>query len=302
LSSPQTTSSSTADLEDKLLRLVIDLNLFSEEKYFSSGLNVFEATGIFRQEIRHSNFLAFLLRPSEGHGLGDSFLKRLIQKALDNLSVEVPISTLATFLADFSDAKVQREKMNMDILIESPQNNLLFVIENKIDSSEGENQLKKYEERIRHEYPKQLKLFCYLTMERELASSDQWASISYSDVVDALKEAASRRSSSLSQEAQLVIDHYIDVVRRKIVPDQALIDKCRRIYELHREAIDLVIQYGEVSAFTSAAEQFFEAHTELSPYLIRATGAAFLPTPLASIIPTFEDVTWFGQQVGHRKG
>ena len=66
------------DLEQKLLNLVNDLDQFSRGKHFPSGLNIFEAVGLDRQEIRHSNFLAFLLRPQESHGLSDAFLKRLI--------------------------------------------------------------------------------------------------------------------------------------------------------------------------------------------------------------------------------
>jgi LysR family transcriptional regulator, glycine cleavage system transcriptional activator len=80
---------SASDLEQKLLNLITDLDQFSQQKRFPSRLNIFEATGIHRQEIRHSNFLAFLLRPQESHGLGDAFLKRLLQKALDNTSLDL---------------------------------------------------------------------------------------------------------------------------------------------------------------------------------------------------------------------
>lgn len=44
--------------------------------------NIFEAIGAVRQELRHSDFLAFLLNPQENHGLGDAFIKRLLQKIL----------------------------------------------------------------------------------------------------------------------------------------------------------------------------------------------------------------------------
>src|SRR5580704_15164306 len=44
--------------------------------------NLFEAIGATRMEVRHSDFLAFLLNPAQNHGLGDLFLKRLVQKIL----------------------------------------------------------------------------------------------------------------------------------------------------------------------------------------------------------------------------
>jgi hypothetical protein len=134
------------DHEKKLLDLITDLEQFSRETRFAYGLNIFEAAGIQRQELRHSNFLAFLLSPQQTHGLGDAFLKRLVQKALNNSSIELPpISALTVALADFSDALVSREWRNIDLLIESKNNTFVFVIENKIDSSESEHQLSKYE-------------------------------------------------------------------------------------------------------------------------------------------------------------
>lgn len=41
-------------------------------------LNVFEVLGITNTEIRHSNVIAWLMRPDGSHGLGDAVLSRLI--------------------------------------------------------------------------------------------------------------------------------------------------------------------------------------------------------------------------------
>jgi hypothetical protein len=164
------------DYEKKLLDLITDLNRFSREKRFASGLNIFEAAGMQRQEIRHSNFLAFLLNPQENHGLGDAFLKRLLQTTLNNSSVEPPpISALTLALADFSDALISREWRNIDVLVESKHNNFIFVIENKIDSSESEHQLSKYEQVVKSKFPDEHKLFAYLTKDGEPPSDHLWA-------------------------------------------------------------------------------------------------------------------------------
>jgi hypothetical protein len=208
----------SSDEEQKLLNLVTDLDRFAREKCFPSGFNIFEAVGMQRQEIRHSNFLEFLLRPQEAHGLGDTFLKRLLQKAI-NASDPPPVGSL-TALADYSDAHVSREWRDIDLLVESKNNKLVFVIENKIDSSEGETQLSKYEGIIKSKFPNDQKLFAYLTEDGEPASSQLWSTINYSDVKDALQEALSHKLSSLSSEARMVIEHYIDLIRRNIVPDQ----------------------------------------------------------------------------------
>jgi len=49
--------------------------------------------------------------------------------------------TLNLVLADFTDALVTREWRGIDVLIESKINRLVWAIENKIDSTESEDQL-----------------------------------------------------------------------------------------------------------------------------------------------------------------
>jgi hypothetical protein len=89
------------EIERKLLSLINDLDQFSQQKYFAAGLNIFETAGLYRQEIRHSNVLAFFLRPVENHGLGDSFLRNLIYRALEDFSGEPPSVHLILLLPTF---------------------------------------------------------------------------------------------------------------------------------------------------------------------------------------------------------
>ena len=48
------------------------------EKMFEK-FNIFDCLKLSRQEIRHSNFLAWLLDPKETHGLGDYFIKEYLK-------------------------------------------------------------------------------------------------------------------------------------------------------------------------------------------------------------------------------
>lgn len=283
------------DREQNMLNLINGLDQFYREKLFPSGLNIFEAAGLNRQEIRHSNFLAFLLSPQETHGLGDTFLKRLIQKALDNTSITPSLSNLTVALGDFSDGVVLREWKNIDLLVESKNNNFIFAIENKVGSTESETQLSKYEHSVVSEFPKHHKLFAYLTQNRDPASNDLWSTISYGDVVDALREAQSHHSTILTPEAKIVIEHYIGLIRRNIMPDQELIEQCRKLYAMHRDALDLIFRYGKVDAFVSAADLFFKSHEDIKPLLTRSGQAAFLPNPLLTILPEIAGINWWGQ-------
>src|SRR5262245_20103217 len=218
---------SSPEEEQKLLELIKGLEQFSREFCFPSVLNIFEAAGMHLQEIRHSNFLAFLLRPQETHGLGAEFLRRLLLKAIEESALEPPpVKPTTVALADFSDVLVSREHRNVDLLIQSKGSNLVFVIENKIESSESENQLTKYEQIINSEFPKSDKLFAYLTKDGDPPSNPMWSAIDYSHVVDALQEARSHPQSRLTDDAKVLVDHYIELIRRNIVPDEELKEQC----------------------------------------------------------------------------
>jgi hypothetical protein len=284
----------TPDIEQKLLDLINDLDRFRQDKWFSQELNIFKAIGLYRQEIRHSNFLAFLLSPQQNHGLKDGFLKRLIQKALDKFTGEPLITPLKIALADFSDAIASREWRNIDVLVESETNRFIFAIENKIDSIEGQRQLETYERVVCAEYPSHVWLFSYLTPDGSPASRDTWSAISYSDVIEALTETVDR-SSELTAPARMAIGHYVDLIRRNIVPDQALIDQCRRLYSLHKDALDLIIEYGQVNSFVAAANSFFDKHPELEKFQIRPSQAAFLSKSFLERIPPIQGTNWWGQ-------
>src|SRR5829696_7264496 len=80
--------------------------------------NLFEATGFIRQELRHSDFLAFLMDPRGNHRLGDIFLKRLLQSVV-MADGDVPVSVTPTELDqwDLGRVEVRREWHHIDILL-----------------------------------------------------------------------------------------------------------------------------------------------------------------------------------------
>jgi hypothetical protein len=91
--------------------------------------NPFNILAIENYEIRHSNVLAWLLNPNGNHGLGDYFLKKVLSQAVlineDVLGDE--INLMKIHLADFGDTIVRREEQNIDILLRSKRNKLLFI-------------------------------------------------------------------------------------------------------------------------------------------------------------------------------
>lgn len=238
-----------------LERLIIDNEDLHKLEAKLSEFNMFEAVGIVRQEIRHSNFLSFLLNPSGAHRLGDSFFKKMLISVLGNMD-PVPFSPIEVDIADFTDSDVRREWCNIDVLVYSESNNLVLVIENKIDSLEHSDQLKRYEETIYKEFPSSKVLFVYLTKDGESPSRARWISLSYEDIVILIKDVYRLNRTTIGDEVSMLMTHYIALIRRHVMGDSEISRLCQKIYKQHRQALDLI--YENRPDFQSEIAEYLE--------------------------------------------
>lgn len=119
--------------------------------------NPFEVLQYSDYEIRHSNVLAWMLRPDGTHGLGRVFLLRFIEhlnaEANESGIESIPIPARL----DEEDVCVKRELDYVDITIQFRTAGLLIAIENKTEGFAPEHyaQVKTYEERLREKYSHQ---------------------------------------------------------------------------------------------------------------------------------------------------
>ena len=70
-----------SDDRQALEQLVMDQDLEELENLLDE-FNIFEVLGAVRVELRHSEFLAYLMNPQQNHGLGDDFVKKFLQKVV----------------------------------------------------------------------------------------------------------------------------------------------------------------------------------------------------------------------------
>jgi hypothetical protein len=226
--------------------------------------NIFEAVGAVRQELRHSDFLAFLLDPRQNHRLGDAFVRRLLQKILIAAKgLNPPLSLVHLDSWDLDHLAVRREWQNIDILLEDQVNRLVVVIENKIDSAEIPGQLEKYRRRVGAEYPtlEWRHLLIYLTPAGEAPSVAEYLPADYGLVADAVEAVAESRRPTLDSGVHELMVHYARMLRRHIVTDSEIADLCRRIYHRHQRALDLIFEHrpdrlAEVQALLVDLVQF----------------------------------------------
>lgn len=205
--------------------------------------NIFEALGAVRQEVRHSDFLAFLLNPRQNHGIGDLFVKRLLQESISLADFNQRVTPIDLDIWDLDDIEVRREWQSIDILIFDELHRLVVIIENKIYSGEHSNQLERYEQIVKQHYPNYYILGLFLTPEGDSASTSTYISISYGLICQLVENIIQTRETILGRDVLAMMNHYVEMLRRYIVGESEIEKLCQRIYRKHQKALDLIFEY-----------------------------------------------------------
>jgi len=100
-----------------LAAFVLGNSELEELERLVARFNIFEALGVVRQELRHSDFLAFLLDPNEAHGLGDVFVRQFLLRIVQGSPRAGPRISIDIALRNLSGVTVRREWQNIDILL-----------------------------------------------------------------------------------------------------------------------------------------------------------------------------------------
>ena len=128
-----------------------------------------ETIGVSHRETIMANLLAFYFDPSEKHGLGDVFIKALLQTKTQDLDAnkkcEIPSRVAEIAAKGFNWAKVIVEdstddRKRIDILIETEE--LVIAIEFKINHN-LDNPLSSYVSRVKGQYPGKVEYYIVLT-------------------------------------------------------------------------------------------------------------------------------------------
>lgn len=246
--------------------------------------NIFSSLGIINQEIRHSNFLAWLLDPSETHNLSDYFVNLFLKLALktgNTKNSELSIFDIETF--DLTDLKVYREWNNIDVLLVDESNQFVCVIENKIDSTEHSDQLSRYRTVMEHHFKDYKKIFIYLTVHGGSAENeDLYIAIRHKEVAGLIDTLLDRRKSQMNDDVVLFIQHYSEMLKRYIMEESEVQQLCEAIYKKHQKALDLIYKYRP--DIYSEVQGILEEIIDENPTLIRdhcsRTAIRFIPKSL----------------------
>lgn len=206
-----------------------------------SQFNIFEAVGATTSELKHSNFLGWLLNPNESHGLGDLFVRRFLQQALLESEIDdVPLSPLAIASLELGDCEIQREWQNIDILVTSQVSQLSVVIENKILAGESRDQLKRYRAAATAKSPNFRHLFLFLSIEGTAPTDQSYIPVSYDVVADLIMEIVDRKAEAMPHDIVLALRHYEQLLRRHYVSNSELRNLALAVYRKHQRALDFI--------------------------------------------------------------
>jgi hypothetical protein len=246
--------------------------------------NIFSSLGIINQEIRHSNFLAWLIDPNETHNLSEYFTTSFLKLVTFNNTN--PSSKLTMFdvdTLDLANMQVFREWNNIDVLLVDEEQKLACVIENKVDNKEHSNQLKRYRELIELHYPDYKTLFVFLTVHGEEAEKEKvYIPVSYREVSGLITNLLARKESQLSDEVNLFIRHYNEMIKRYIMEESEVQELCEQLYKKHKKALDLIFKhkpdvYNDVR---DALEEIIDENASLEKDHCSKSYVRFLPKQL----------------------
>ena len=257
MTSPDTES----DLQ-ALERFVVENDDLLDLEARIGRFNIFDALGIARAEIRHSNFLAWLLDPAESHGQGGLFLKAFLMDLLKQAPPDQrPFSPVELDGEDLRGIEVRREWRHIDLLIRCEEPPFVIAIENKVDAGLY-NDFDRYEDAVNAVFRNRPRQFVLLTRDGDDPPDEDWVPYSYADLHRVLKRTRDAHADSIGDDVLAFLDHYLNLIGTRFMDDPKIDELCQRIYRNHRQALELIYERAgtPASGVITEIEQMLEAH------------------------------------------
>lgn len=224
--------------EKDLLKLLQD-DRFDKIEFELNKPNFFSILKIGRKEIRHSNFLGWLLDPNENHGLGDFLLKPFLREIFSEQKA-VELSLMDAEINDFKNIQVRREWKNIDILI--ILRDIVICVENKIGNQDHRNQLKTYKEVVESKFPDKRHSFVYLTPFGHSPSEqkESYINYSYGQISKPLKRLLNKENVFIDPRINIYIKDYLSILNKQVMKEDPVNELASKLYLHHKETLDFI--------------------------------------------------------------
>lgn len=221
------------EIRKEISRFKNDSNVQKLNSYYQSK-SLAEILGVSRKELPHSRFLAWLLNPSESHGLDTfsvkKFLDAIVLLSPHNVSKpnKMLFDSIITDDLTMGPVSVETEKsivkigrvdifIEIEILHNDEIEKLQIVIENKVTASETNDQTNRYFDHFENvKDAKTVVLYIYLTplstidlleLTEPQCSCKQFIQVNYQSVVDLIIEPALRTDTT--SKTKLLLTEYL---------------------------------------------------------------------------------------------
>ncbi len=258
-------------MEKDLLRLVADGDfLLLKERL--SRFNPFAVLKVKDFEIRHSNMIAWLLDPAESHGLGSAFFEQFVLALAgcanpDTEKGRLILQLSQKFLAaeECPSVSVEREaastgKKLVDIQLcckWASGDSFIMLIENKVYSRQGKNQLKEYldyaEETAKKEAFASV-VPVYLTLDEDDEPDDsRYCHLTYVHVAGIVRKLVHKENArGTASPACAFLESYLETLDELTDNDIANQELAKKIYSNNKTAVAYLKAHAKDDDFAAA--------------------------------------------------
>ncbi len=231
-------------MKEDLRSLIDDPRFLSyhRELVEAREFNTFDVLRYSGYEIRHSNVLAWLLRPADTHGIGSQFLKWFVNHVNGRLAPDLERLPKTSFEA--GNVEVWRERDYVDVTILFKKEKCLIAVENKPEPAHPHHldQIMGYEETLLGKHKDH-------TVRSVLLTTSPDGSVNFPGIAhvgwDSVREAIGSVLADggfPSPDVQAFIRQYLDMVERWFRPGsesfKALLDDHRAILKEMRRVLE----------------------------------------------------------------
>lgn len=228
---------------EKEIGFLITDNDFETIELALNEPNIFSALSIQRMELRHSNFIGYLFDPNESHGLGDIVLKKFLRDIFSE-SKDAKRDLFDADLINLRNAEIRREWKNIDLLVVLDED--VIVIENKVDSVDHSNQLKRYKAISDDEFHRKNIHYVYLTPlgndPQDDSLKEYYINYSYQLISEILDSIIVVHRNSISEKIFYYLSDYLVTIKRELLMNDKLNELAIKVYKSHKEALDFIFE------------------------------------------------------------
>jgi hypothetical protein len=192
-------------------------------------------------------------------------------------------------------AEVRREWRSIDLLVVVPDSRLVMAVELKIDAREHGDQLSRYRAAVASEWPAAAgwkQLFLFLTKTGEAASEqagDEWVAVSLEEVARGFAALVARRSGS--EQAHVMLDAYVQMLRRHHLGDERLEWLAAQLWSQHGEALAFLAD-RRPDLLGKTFSQLSSERDRIAEQISQRSGLSVVPCRSTASFLRFGVATW----------